>query len=61
MKPKDSWLGGIALVVYNSSKNIKEVIAYPTSELPDDIDERFDELFKTKDKWTIEEITPYIA
>lgn len=61
MEPRDSWLSGIALIVYNPRKNTKEIISYPATELPDGINERFDELFKTKEKWTIEEITPYIV
>ncbi|XP_046740184.1 sister chromatid cohesion protein DCC1 [Diprion similis] len=60
MEPKDSWLGGIALIVFNTRKNVKEIVSYPAVDLPDGINQRFEELFKTKEKWTIEEITPYI-
>ncbi|XP_012253464.2 sister chromatid cohesion protein DCC1 [Athalia rosae] len=60
MEPQESWLRGIAIIVFNSRKNVREVVSYPVEDLPDDIYDRFDELFKTKEPWTIEEITPYI-
>jgi len=38
-----------------------EVIQYfPASELPDNTEERFSVLFKKREKWTLEDITPYI-
>lgn len=60
MKPKEEYLHGIALIIWNSLTMKKEVIAFPESDLPKNTDERFNALFKGKDKWTVEEITPYI-
>ncbi|XP_003708453.1 sister chromatid cohesion protein DCC1 isoform X1 [Megachile rotundata] len=60
MKPKDEYLRGIALIIWNSLTMKKEVIAFPETDLPKNTDERFNALFKAKDKWTVEEITPYI-
>ncbi|ESN98881.1 hypothetical protein HELRODRAFT_185038 [Helobdella robusta] len=38
-----------------------EVIRYfPACDLPEDLQARFQVLFKTKEKWTFEEITPYL-
>ncbi|XP_051161356.1 sister chromatid cohesion protein DCC1 [Leptopilina boulardi] len=60
MKSQEKYLYGIAIIKWNSEKNRKEVVSFPESNLPDNIEKRFEELFKIKDKWTIEEITPYI-
>ncbi|CAL7934603.1 unnamed protein product [Xylocopa violacea] len=60
MEPKEEYLGGIALIKWNSSSMKKEVVSFLESDLPKDINERFNELFKTKDRWTVEEIVPYI-
>lgn len=38
----------------------KEVISLPEETLPKNINDRLKEIFKVKDKWTLEEITPYI-
>ncbi|XP_060593222.1 sister chromatid cohesion protein DCC1-like [Ruditapes philippinarum] len=51
-------LEGMALIDRQSTP---EVICYLSADtLPEDINERFDFLFRTKEKWTLEEITPYI-
>ncbi|XP_076239631.1 sister chromatid cohesion protein DCC1 isoform X1 [Calliopsis andreniformis] len=60
MKPREEYLSGIALVTWNSSTLKKEIISFLETDLPKSINERFNELFKVKDKWTVEEITPYI-
>lgn len=62
MKPKDEYLNGIALIVKNDDKKRKKKVVYfPESELTDDINDRFKELFRIKDKWTYDEIEPYIT
>ena len=33
---------------------------FPETQLPEGMEERFDVLFRTKEKWTAQEITPYI-
>lgn len=61
MQPKDDYLCGSALVIYNASKMQKEVVSCPEADLPNNIHDRFNQLFQIKDKWTTEEITPYIV
>lgn len=61
MPPKEEYLYGAAIVVWNSQSMKKEVILYPESNLPDNIHKRLNELFRVKEKWTVPEITPYIA
>ncbi|CAK9830357.1 Sister chromatid cohesion protein DCC1 [Anthophora retusa] len=61
MKPKEEYLRGIALVTWNNSTVKKEVVVFPEIDLPKNINERFNHLFKTKDKWTVQEISPYIS
>ncbi|XP_017877967.1 sister chromatid cohesion protein DCC1 isoform X2 [Ceratina calcarata] len=61
IKPKEEYLNGIALIKWNSLTMEKEVVSYAETDLPKDINERFNALFKEKDKWTVEEITPYIT
>lgn len=53
-----SYLEGLALV----DRSVKpEIISYfPVHELPEDVTERFQLLFKTKEKWTLEELIPYV-
>ena len=58
---KESLLGGIALIKFNKVPQKNEVVVFLESELPSNIIQRLETLFKVKDKWTIEEITPYIA
>ncbi|XP_032686547.1 sister chromatid cohesion protein DCC1 isoform X2 [Odontomachus brunneus] len=60
MQPKEEYLCGLALVIYNTSKMQKEVVSCPETDLPNNIHDRLNELFKIKAKWTPEEITPYI-
>ncbi|KZC09132.1 Sister chromatid cohesion protein DCC1 [Dufourea novaeangliae] len=60
MEPKEEYLSGIALVTWNNSTLKKEVVSFLETDLPKTINERFNELFKAKDKWTVQEITPYV-
>ncbi|XP_018314425.1 sister chromatid cohesion protein DCC1 isoform X2 [Mycetomoellerius zeteki] len=60
MQPREEYLRGSALIMYNTSKVQKEVISCPEADLPNNIHDRLNELFEIKAKWTIEEITPYI-
>ena len=61
LTPKEEYLYGLAVIKWNNEMNRKEVVSFPEENLPDSIEKRFEELFKVKDKWTIEEITPYIS
>ncbi|XP_076629058.1 sister chromatid cohesion protein DCC1 isoform X1 [Colletes latitarsis] len=61
MVPKEEYLSGIALVTWNGSTLRKEVVSFSETDLSNNINERFNELFKAKDKWTVQEITPYIV
>ncbi|XP_076174596.1 sister chromatid cohesion protein DCC1 [Ptiloglossa arizonensis] len=60
MEPKEAYLSGIALVTWNRSTLKKEIRSFSETDLSKNIIERFNELFKVKNKWTVEEITPYI-
>lgn len=60
MHPKEEYLRGSALVMYNASRMQKEIISCPETDLPNNIYDRLNELFQIKAKWTVEEITPYI-
>jgi len=60
MHPRLEYLRGSALVTYNTSKMQKEIVSCPEADLPNNIHDRFNELFQIKAKWTVEEITPYI-
>ncbi|KAG7213854.1 hypothetical protein KM043_003065 [Ampulex compressa] len=60
MKPRVEYLSGIALVTRNAQNAREEVISFPEANLPKNINERFNELFRVKDKWTVHEITPYV-
>ncbi|XP_018049761.1 PREDICTED: sister chromatid cohesion protein DCC1 isoform X2 [Atta colombica] len=60
MQPRERYLHGSALIMYNTSKLQKEVISCPEADLPNNIHDRLNELFEIKAKWTVEEITPYI-
>lgn len=49
---------GIALIDRNCTP---EVIWYfPVEDLPEDVGERFNTLFKTREKWSLAEISPYV-
>lgn len=61
MKPKEEYLSGVALVTRNDSTLEKEIVSFPETDLSKNVNERFNELFRTKDKWTVREITPYIS
>jgi len=58
MKTNLKHLEGLALIDRTGDPPI--ISFFPVHELPEDIDERFHMLFKAKEKWTLEEITPYI-
>ena len=58
--PKQEYLNGIAIVVPNKITRREEVVLYPESNLPDNLHKRLNELFRAKEKWTVEEISPYI-
>lgn len=60
IEPKEEYLYGIAIIKWNNLME-KEIISFPETDLPMDIDERFNKLFKAKKKWTVQEITPYIT
>ncbi|XP_071531975.1 sister chromatid cohesion protein DCC1 isoform X1 [Panulirus ornatus] len=53
-----SQLEGLALVDRSSSSDA--ISYFPVTSLPQDIQDRFNTLFATRDKWTFEEIRPYI-
>lgn len=58
MRTSLSQLEGIALIDRNC---MPEVIWYfPVEDLPEDVGERFNTLFKTREKWSLAEISPYI-
>ena len=53
-----SLLQGIALIEKDA---VPEVIGYyPVEDLPEDVGERFNQLFKTREKWSLADISPYI-
>ncbi|XP_071965830.1 sister chromatid cohesion protein DCC1-like [Antedon mediterranea] len=58
MKTDPGQLKGIALIDRTSFPEV--IYRYHVDDLPEDEKERFNELFKTKEKWTLEEIKPYI-
>ncbi|XP_033225073.1 sister chromatid cohesion protein DCC1 [Belonocnema kinseyi] len=61
MKPKEECLYGLAVVKMNNEIGRREIVSFPEEHLPENVEKRFEELFKVKDKWTLEEITPYIS
>lgn len=54
----ESMLHGIAIVDRKSSPNV--IWAFEEKDLPETINERFQVLFQAKEKWTVNEISPYI-
>ncbi|RZC36030.1 sister chromatid cohesion protein DCC1, partial [Asbolus verrucosus] len=58
MVPDEELLNGIAIIDRKSSPST--ISAFHEENLPEDINARFDILFKVKEKWTVPEITPYI-
>ncbi|XP_057336272.1 sister chromatid cohesion protein DCC1 [Microplitis mediator] len=61
INPKLEYLYGTAVVVWNADKQRKDIVSFPESKLSDNIVERFNQLFKVKNRWTAEEIKPYIS
>jgi sister chromatid cohesion protein DCC1 len=58
MQTSEKHLEGMALMERNSKP---EVIWYFSEiDLPEDINERIRILFQTREKWTLDEIRPYI-
>lgn len=53
-----SQLDGLALTDCTSKPNV--IYFYPVSDLPNNINDRFYQLFKTRSKWTYDDIYPYI-
>lgn len=53
-----SQLKGLALVDFDSRPQV--IWYYPETDLPEDINERVQSLFRTREKWTLNEIEPYI-
>ncbi|KAI0219466.1 Sister chromatid cohesion protein DCC1 [Lamellibrachia satsuma] len=51
-------LQGLALVDRDSTPQI--IRYYPDTDLPETASERFNALFRTKEHWTLDEITPYV-
>ena len=58
VKTCEEYLYGVALVDYDSTPTLVKYL--PEFELPEDINERLEVLFRTKAKWTLQAITPYI-
>lgn len=58
MNISESMLYEIAVIDRKANPNT--VRALSEASLPDDIGKRFEVLFNVKDKWTVEEIAPYI-
>uniref|UniRef100_T1IL49 Sister chromatid cohesion protein DCC1 n=1 Tax=Strigamia maritima TaxID=126957 RepID=T1IL49_STRMM len=56
--PKVEFLKGLALIDSKRQPNIVQY--YPKNQLPEDIADRFRSLFTFKEKWTFDEIEPYI-
>lgn len=58
MQTSEKYLEGMALMDKNSKP---EVIWYfSEADLPEDINERIRILFQTREKWTLDEIRPYV-
>nr|SVE75255.1 EOG090X09TV [Daphnia dolichocephala] len=51
-------LNGVALVDYDSTPSLVKYL--PEFELPEEINERLDILFRNRTKWTLQSITPYV-
>lgn len=58
MVASEDMLYGIAIIDRTSIPNV--IWAFREENLPEDINERFQILFGTKNKWTVNEIAPYI-
>ena len=44
----------------DSSSRHSSIFLFKNEDLPLDLDKRFDILFQTREKWTLEDITPYV-
>lgn len=53
-----SQLKGLALLDLDTRPQV--IWYYPEADLPEDITERIQSLFRTREKWTLNEIEPYI-
>lgn len=58
METKVEYLDGIALMQKDSKPEV--IWHFPEADLPEDINERFRVLFQTRERWTLNEIYPYI-
>lgn len=58
VKACEEHLYGVALVDHDSTPSLVRYL--PEFDLPEDVTERLDILFRTKPKWTLQAITPYI-
>ncbi|XP_041359133.1 sister chromatid cohesion protein DCC1-like isoform X2 [Gigantopelta aegis] len=58
MKTSLHQIEGMALI--NTDTTPQVICYFPVENLPEDIPERFNYLFKRRQKWTLAEITPYI-
>ncbi|KAH9488294.1 Sister chromatid cohesion protein DCC1 [Bulinus truncatus] len=58
MKTSLSQIEGMALIDRESYPNV--IWYYSVDDLSEDVQERFHALFEEKDKWTLDEITPYV-
>lgn len=58
MKTMDYQLEGMAII--DKSSQLETISYFSVEDLPEDVGDRFDELFRTKEKWSLEEISPYI-
>ena len=44
----------------NTTSTPQTIRSFPESSLPDNIHDRLETLFRTKDKWSVDEIAPYV-
>nr|CAD7204306.1 unnamed protein product [Timema douglasi] len=58
MKTSLQHLSGIALM--DTSCKPEVIWYFDEMELPEDLKERFRVLFQTREKWTLDEIRPYV-
>lgn len=54
----EDYLRGVALVDYDCNPSLVKYL--PEFEMPEVVTERLDVLFRTRPKWTLEDISPYI-
>ncbi|KAK7100068.1 sister chromatid cohesion protein DCC1-like [Littorina saxatilis] len=59
MKTSLTQIQGMALVDRDS--NPETISFFPADNLPEDVSGRFDYLFDTRKKWTLDEISPYVS